>query len=71
MSDGYHAVVVRGPLESLRALAQGGREMGIEVVTGPFLVDSPTQTELIPLVCSLNSEKIEADRQRFARRDSA
>ena len=70
MSDGYHALV-RGPLESLRALAQGGREMGIEVVTGPFLVDSDAQHTLFPLVAGLNNEKIEADRQRFARRDSA
>lgn len=44
MSDGYHGMIIRGPLERLEA---------------------------IPLVCSLNNERIEATRQRFARRDSA
>ncbi len=63
----YHAIILRGRLERLELLATfaGGLE-GIDIEVPPFVVDSGTQVELIPLVASLNCETIKRGRREFA-----
>lgn len=43
----YHAMLIRGPEASLDAVRVGLRDMGIEVITGPFVVDNIGQETII------------------------
>lgn len=43
--------------ENLEAIRAGLREMGIQVATGPFLIDSKHQETMLPLAASLTVEE--------------
>jgi hypothetical protein len=64
ISQPYYGMIITAPEpESLEAIRNGLREMGIDVATGPFLVDTTYQESLLPLSASLNAEQCQRNEE--------